>query len=210
MHLRKSFGSAVLSCALLLTLPTMGQAPQDKGNRSGQPNGGGKPGGNNGNRPTPGGGNRPGPGGNNGGNKPGQGAGRPQPARPNPQPARPQPSRPQPSRPNRPTTRPGRPAQWGRPPQNRPSYNFRSADRNSLQRYYATRMRSINRSRRPVFRMGGFFPYGDIQYLSPIPVSLYGTLPPPPPGYQMGYYDGYVVVYDPVTYFIANVIDLLQ
>jgi len=26
----------------------------------------------------------------------------------------------------------------------------------------------------------------------------------------MGYYDGYVVVYDPVTYFIVNVIDLLQ
>jgi len=26
----------------------------------------------------------------------------------------------------------------------------------------------------------------------------------------MGYFDGYVVVYDPLTYFIANVIDLLQ
>jgi hypothetical protein len=69
-------------------------------------------------------------------------------------------------------------------------------------------MRSINRSRRPVFAMGGYFPYGDVQYLSAVPGSLYGTLPPPPPGYQMGYYDGYVVVYDPLTYFIANVIDL--
>jgi hypothetical protein len=26
----------------------------------------------------------------------------------------------------------------------------------------------------------------------------------------MGYYQGYVVVYDPITYFIANVIDILQ
>jgi len=26
----------------------------------------------------------------------------------------------------------------------------------------------------------------------------------------MGYYQGYVVVYDPMTYFIANIIDLLQ
>jgi RNA polymerase subunit RPABC4/transcription elongation factor Spt4 len=36
------------------------------------------------------------------------------------------------------------------------------------------------------------------------------TCPRHPPGYQMGYWDGYVVVYDPITYFIANVIDLLQ
>ncbi len=28
-------------------------------------------------------------------------------------------------------------------------------------------------------------------------------------GYQMGYFDGYVVVYDPVTYFVANMVDLL-
>jgi hypothetical protein len=26
----------------------------------------------------------------------------------------------------------------------------------------------------------------------------------------MGYFDGYVVVYDPVTYFIANLVDLFQ
>jgi len=26
----------------------------------------------------------------------------------------------------------------------------------------------------------------------------------------MGYFDGYVVVYDPLSYFIANVVDLLQ
>jgi hypothetical protein len=61
-----------------------------------------------------------------------------------------------------------------------------------------------------VFTVGGFFPYGDIQYISSLPPNLYGTLPPPPPGYSMGYFDGYVVVYDPVSYFIANVIDLLQ
>lgn len=58
--------------------------------------------------------------------------------------------------------------------------------------------------------IGGFFPYGYIPYLSPLPPDVYGYLPPPPLGYSMGYYDGYVVVYDPVTYFIANVIDLLQ
>jgi hypothetical protein len=68
----------------------------------------------------------------------------------------------------------------------------------------------INRARRPHFAIGGFFPYSYISYLTPLPPNVYGYLPPPPPGYQMGYYDGYVVVYDPVTYLMLNVIDLLQ
>ena len=68
----------------------------------------------------------------------------------------------------------------------------------------------IQRARRPVFVAGGYFPYGDISYLTALPPDAYSYVPPPPPGYSMGYYDGYVVVYDPVTYFIANVIDLLQ
>ncbi len=93
---------------------------------------------------------------------------------------------------------------------NRPSYNFRPNNRDYLRRYYARNLGYINRVNRPVFTMGGFFPFAYIPYITPVPVALYGQLPPPPPGYQMGYYDGYVVVYDPLTYFIANVIDLLQ
>lgn len=103
-----------------------------------------------------------------------------------------------------------RPAQWGRPPAHRGSYQFRSDDRSRLHSYYMTRLRTINRYNRPVFRVGGYFPYADIGYLSPLPPDVYGELPPPPPGYEMGYYDGYVVVYDPATYFIASIIDLLQ
>ncbi len=61
-----------------------------------------------------------------------------------------------------------------------------------------------------MFTVGGYFPYGDIGYLSAVPSQLYGQLPPFPPGYQAGYFDGYVVVYDPLTYFIADVIDLLE
>jgi hypothetical protein len=221
MHLRRSFGSAILFCFVLSVFPVAAQAPQDKGGNRPQPGnrpesgkpGGGSPGGNNGNRP--------GPGGNNGGNRPNPGGNRPGPGRP--QPSRPTPGRPSPGRPNpghgrppqpghgRPQPgRPGRPPQWGRPPQNRPSYNFRPSDRNSLRRFYMSRFGAINRARRPVFAIGGFFPYADIRYISPLPPELYGQLPPPPLGYSMGYYDGYVVVYDPVSYFIANVIDLLQ
>lgn len=159
-------------------------------------------------RPTPGGGgNRPNPGG--GGNRPNPGG----PGGPSIQPPRPQPSRPQPSRPNpgnRPRPPQNRPPQWGRPPQNRPGYNFRPNDRDYLRRYYHRNLGYINRANRPRFVIGGYFPFGNIGYLTPLPPPVYGYLPPPPPGYQMGYYDGYVVVYDPVTYFIANVVDLLQ
>jgi hypothetical protein len=211
-----------LACCLVLTQPLASHAqdrqqPQD--NRQARPAQGAKP--QPGNRPAagakPGGGNAA---------RPQQPAARPQPVRPAPaqtrpvqaQPARPQPQpgRPQPGtkppahRP--PANRPvhGRPPQWGRPPASRPSYGFRPSDRDRLRRHYAARMRAINRARRPLFTVGGYYPYADIGYLQPLPPNVYGYLPPPPPGYQMGYYDGYVVVYDPITYFIANLIDLLQ
>jgi hypothetical protein len=106
--------------------------------------------------------------------------------------------------------RPGqRPPQWGRPPANRPTYSFRPNDRNTLRRYYASRLGGINRARRPAFRTGMYFPYAYLGYLQPVPPSMWGMLPPIPPGYQVGYYDGYVVVYDPVTYWIVGVIDLM-
>ena len=186
------------------TRPSPQQRPSSGGNPSGRPgqNPGGRPQiqpprptpGNGGNRPTPG---RPTP-------------GRPGPDRPNP--GRPTPGRPTPGRPNpsRPHPGPNRPPQWGRPPQIRPSYSFRPRDRDYLRRHYLRNLAYINLARRPVFTIGGYFPYGDIGYLTPLPSDLYGYLPPPPPGYQMGYFDGYVVVYDPLTYFIANLVDLLQ
>lgn len=129
------------------------------------------------------------------------------------------PARPQPGKPGArpPSNRPvhgrpphSRPPQWGRPPAQRPPYHWRPNDRAWLRHRYRQRLLYINLATRPVFRVGGYFPYADIGYLSPLPPDVYGYLPPPPPGYQMGYWDGYVVVYDPVTYFIANLIDLVQ
>ena len=202
-----------LMCALALTLVGMSQgpAPRPSPSASRGPGGGGRPqrpgsssGGGagpqrpgSGSRPSsrpqrPGGDSRPQPGGPASGGRPPVG-GRP-----------PSGGRPQPDRPG------GRPSGWGRPPQNRPSYQFRPNDRGALHRYYHSHLSYINRARRPIFHIGGYFPYGDIGYLSPLPPSLYGQMPPPPFGYQMGYFDGYVVVYDPVTYFIANMVDLLQ
>ena len=205
----------ILLCGLAAMLPAASQSPQrpqgpqarpapstgrpQPGNR---PNPGNRPGvrPNPGTRPV----NRPNPG--QPGNPP-----RPQPSKPGVKPIpRPPSNRPPSHRPpgNRPVH--GRPPQWGRPPASRPSYGFRPADRNWLRHRYAARLRYINRARRPIFTIGGYIPYADIGYLSSLPPDVYGYLPPPPPGYQMGYWNGYVVVYDPVTYFITNLVDLLQ
>lgn len=225
---------AVLFCFLAATLPAAAQdnqqqsrpAPDNHTQRPPQ-QGGQKPG----TKPAPGNGQRPQP--SKPGTRPPQQPSRPgtrppqQPSRPTP--GRPTPGRPTPGKPNpvrptpgKPTPRPPahrppthrppahRPPQWGRPPAQRPVYNWRPNDRAYLHRYYLSRLARINRARRPRIIIGGYFPYADITYLSPLPPDLYGYLPPPPPGCQMGYYDGYVVVYDPVTYFIVNVIDLLQ
>lgn len=204
MRVNRPFLGAVVLCAFSLTYPLVAQGPQDRRDNP-QARPGGQQGGNTG-RPNPGAG-RPTPGGGNNG--------RPQvqPARPNPgnqRPvARPNPGNQRPpARPNRPPAT--RPPQWGHRPPNRPSYSFRPNDRSYLYRYYGNRLGRINRARRPHFIIGGYFPYTYIPYISPLPPDVYGYLPPPPPGYRMGYYQGYVVVYDPVTYFIANIIDLLQ
>jgi len=64
--------------------------------------------------------------------------------------------------------------------------------------------------RRPVFIIGGYVPFGDRAYFRPVPPHLQGYLRPPPPGYIIGYFDGYVVVYDPMSYTIINFVDLLD
>jgi hypothetical protein len=215
MHSRALLFSTIILFGLSTAYPAASQNPQDRSKNPQTrpaPNNNAKPSGGN-NRPQPGkpnpGGNRPQPG------KPNPGGNRPQPGKPNPGGNRPQPGRPQPSRPNPGRPQPGRPShgrppQWGHRPSKRPSYSFRPNDRSYLHRYYLSRLGAINRANRPRFIIGGFFPYGYIPYLSPLPPDVYGYLPPPPPGYSMGYYDGYVVVYDPATYFMVNVIDLLQ
>jgi len=79
-----------------------------------------------------------------------------------------------------------------------------------MQRYYRRNFGYINRGRRPVFVVGGFIPFGDRGYFRPLPPPLMTYMPPPPPGYVIGYFDGYAVVYDPISYTILSVVDLLD
>jgi hypothetical protein len=79
-----------------------------------------------------------------------------------------------------------------------------------MRRYYARNLGYINRGRRPHFVIGGYIPLGSRGYFRPVPAPLLGYLPPVPPGYLVGYYDGYCVVYDPVTFAIVSFVDLLD
>ena len=118
----------------------------------------------------------------------------------------------------RPSTRPAaRPAQGrpsnGRPatkPGARPNYQFRSQDTTRLRNYYRGSFGKINRGNRPSFSRGGYVPRTYWTYFQPVPASLIGYLPPVPPGYAIGYYDGYIIVYDPSTWFILSVLNILQ
>lgn len=98
---------------------------------------------------------------------------------------------------------PGRPGGGSQP-----GYRFGNDDRNRFaQRYRSDAMRWRNRRDRPRFYAGYAIPRN--YALRPVPPSYWAGGPPPPPGYQYGYYDGYVVAYNPATRIIADVLDLV-
>ncbi|HEX4020854.1 MAG TPA: hypothetical protein VHX63_06910 [Acidobacteriaceae bacterium] len=160
--------------------------------------------GNNGNRPQQ---NRP-PAANRPQTKPVQSRPQTKPAQTRPVQARPPQKRPvqaHPSTkpaPNRPPNRP--------PQQTRPNYQFRSQDTSRLRQYYKGNLGRVNRSRRAHFSRGGYIPAYYRHYFRPVPPTMIGYLPPVPPGYVLGYYNGYIVVYDPATFLIVSVLNLLQ
>jgi hypothetical protein len=96
----------------------------------------------------------------------------------------------------------------GLPPGQAKKY-FRNEDRD---RFYSKYHRDADHWRnrqRPVFVPGQYI--GREYVAQPVPQSVWvGPVAPPPPGYQYGYYGGYVVAYNPTTRMIADVLDLLN
>jgi hypothetical protein len=128
-------------------------------------------------------------------------------------PPRPAPGTP-PRAPKPPVAHPHGAPPHGAPPhyigQPRPGYYFRPGDRERMRRYYARNFGYIDRGRRPRFMIGAYIPFGYRGYLRLVPSALLGYLPAPPPGYVLGYFQGYLVVYNPRTFTILNVMDLLS
>ena len=94
--------------------------------------------------------------------------------------------------------------------QGRAEYHFRGEDRDHFSPHYQKDIRQWRQhpERRHHIRAGERLPSG--VRLKSVPGSYYRTLPPPPPGYRFGYYDGYVVAYNPTTQIVADVLDLVN
>ena len=104
-------------------------------------------------------------------------------------------------------------AQYGNGRDNRgrgsQDFHFRNDDRGRFQSHYGRdiqRWRSNPRGR-PRFSRGQRIP--PAYRIQPVPPAYWANTPPPPPGYQYGYYDGYMVAYNPTTRIIADVMDLV-
>ncbi|MCB5188912.1 hypothetical protein LG200_12960 [Methylobacillus caricis] len=89
-------------------------------------------------------------------------------------------------------------------------YHFRDNDRYRLRVQYERSLRMVNRDHRPYFQPGYAVLPAYRPYITPVPVQILHRLPPPPPGYVIGYYQGYNVVYDPISFIVLTTIDLLR
>lgn len=90
------------------------------------------------------------------------------------------------------------------------SYAFQQQDRQRLEKHYKSILGHVDRSHRPHFEAGQKLPPQYRGVITRAPENLRRRLPPPPAGYQIGYYQGYTLVYDPTTLAILSVIDLLN
>ena len=90
-------------------------------------------------------------------------------------------------------------------------YHFRQEDTAKLRQSYneINRVdmahRNVNRER---YVAGGHLPDDWRNHIHPVPAALIRELPPIPAGCEIGYIDGYCVVYDPGTLEIIDLMDL--
>ena len=89
----------------------------------------------------------------------------------------------------------------------RDDYHFHNEDRGRFYAHYRSDADQWRYRRRPVFVTGRVVPREYV--IQPVPQSYWVSEPPPPPGYQYGYYGGYVVAYNPTTRIVADVLDLV-
>ena len=85
---------------------------------------------------------------------------------------------------------------------------FRDQDRANFYVHYRRDADRWRGHQRPVFVPGQYIERTYV--VQPVPRTYWvGVAPPPPPGCQYGYYEGYVVAYDPATRVVADVLDLV-
>jgi hypothetical protein len=96
----------------------------------------------------------------------------------------------------------------GHRPASNAHYQFRQQDVPKLRQHFQGQLAHVNRNNRPHVVAGGSLPGGWQTYIVPVPTEEFAYLPPVPEGYQMAFYDGYIIVYDPYSGLVVDVIDL--
>jgi hypothetical protein len=136
-----------------------------------------------------------------------------------PKPAPPQTT---PAKPSLPGSGPVRPPSHNHPSPRPPAYHPRLHGHKNphyvwggnngwrLRRYFFEDMRHIHEERRRPILAGRYLPHVYLAHIRPIPSDLMVYLPPIPPGYEVGYYNGYGLVYDPYSGWVLSVIDLYR
>ena len=89
----------------------------------------------------------------------------------------------------------------------REDYHFHNEDRGRFYTHYRSDADQWRYRRRPVFVTGRVVPREYV--IQAVPQTYWVGAPPPPPGYQYGYYGGYVVAYNPTTRIVADLLDLV-
>jgi hypothetical protein len=90
-------------------------------------------------------------------------------------------------------------------------YRFRAADQAKLREHYRGNFREadhIDVANRAGFRVGMRLSGDWRARIHPVPEAIIGELPPIPAGLEIGYLDGYAIVYNPGTGEIVETLDV--
>jgi len=87
-------------------------------------------------------------------------------------------------------------------------YQFKGDARTKLRSSYKN-ITTVNRGSRVTIVRQQVLPVEIRTQIEPVPVDVVSYLGPPPAGFMFGFVDGYCVVYDPNTFFVIEVIDLM-
>lgn len=89
-------------------------------------------------------------------------------------------------------------------------YQFRRQDAPRLRQHFQSQLAHVDRRNRPHVVAGAYLQGGWQTYIVPVPTEVITYLPPVPEGYQLAFYNGYIIVYDPLSGLVLDVIDLLE
>lgn len=92
----------------------------------------------------------------------------------------------------------------------RVTYHFRSQDKAQLRPHYLAEHPNMRKDHRWEWHRGVKLPDGWRGRVEPLDDADIAVLaPPPPPGYEFGYFDGWAIVYNPNTGEVLDALNLM-